>query len=471
MIEQAKYIFLLGIKGVAMTNLAFILKKMGKDVSGVDIEEEFITDEWLKKEKIPYSIGFDLKNLPTETDLVVYSAAHGGSANPILQEAKKRKIKTVDQATLLAELISQFKTKIAVCGSHGKTTTTAFLAYALIELGAEPSYLVGSSEFNHMQAGDFRGRDYFVLEADEYAVDPPKNNTPKFQYLSPDLILCTNIDFDHPDVFQDLEQVKEEFAKFFQKGKKIIACIDDPVLAGVISSLPKETVLTYGESQNADVQLLTIQPNEFGMQFEIQKKEEPLGVFQIELYGEKNALNAGAVITTLLELGFQEDNIRKAVRGFTGAKRRLEKKAFVNDIYLFDDYAHHPVEIGSSIEALRKRFPGKRVILIFQSHTYSRTKALLPEFAEALALADYTIIAPIFPSARENPSEFQVSSQDIADEARRKGASTVEALETRQEILKKLATMIQQGDVVCTMGAGDIYHLADDIISLLEKAK
>src|SRR3989338_1660610 len=236
MIIQAKKIFFLGIKGVAMTNLAVIFKKLGKDVTGSDLSEEFITDSILRNFGITFQLDFDPKKLPNNIDLVVYSAAHQGDRNPQVIEAKKRGIKIRSQAEILGELIKKFNLKVAVCGSHGKTTTSSILSYALIKLGAKPSYLVGAPMFNSYPGGDFNSRDYFVIEADEYGVNPPYDLTPKFHFLNPDYILCTNIDYDHPDVYPDINSTKAAFLKFFNS-KKLILCLDDEPTTQLINQL------------------------------------------------------------------------------------------------------------------------------------------------------------------------------------------------------------------------------------------
>lgn len=434
MLDKIKWVFIIGIKGVGMANLALILKKMGKNVSGVDVEEEFITDKWLKRSNIPVTIGF--KEFPEETELVIYSAAHRGSQNPLVFEAQKRGIQTVHQAQFIGELMKQFKTTIAVAGSHGKTTTASLLAYALIKLGAKPTYLVGSSDFNGYPAGDFGSYDYFVVEADEYAVDPPKDKTPKFNFFHPDIILCTNVDFDHPDVFSNMMDIQQAFSKFFEQGKRVVKA--DQLKVENVTSHSEGTSFTFND----------------------------LGKFNLSLYGEKNALNAVGVITVLRELGFDTEEIRKAIRDFTGAKRRFELRFSHNDTYLVDDYAHHPEEIETTIKAARERFPRKKIIVIFQPHTYSRTQILLKEFSQALALADSTLILPIFSSARENPGDFKVTSDDIAKEAKNKKVKAVDSLNSTLTELKKV---IQSGDVIFTMGAGDVYKLESDIISLIRK--
>ena len=437
MLEEARNIFIVGIKGVAMANLALILKKMGKMVSGSDVAEEFITDELLKQNSINVLLGFEPENLPPDVDLIVYSASHGGDENPLVLEAKKRQIRVVSQAELLGELMLGFRHKIAVCGSHGKTTTASLLAYSLIQLKAKPSYLVGSSSFNDLPGGDYNGDNYFVIEADEYGVNPPKDKTPKFNFLNPDIILCTNIDFDHPDVYEDLEQVKKAFAEFFKKGKIVLNCQDNP-----------------------DLIVENVRVNEHGTSFELTYRNKPLGQFTISLFGERNASNAAGVVITLMELGFELEQVKSAIKGFTGAKRRFEQKLYEKDIYLFDDYAHHPAEIETTIKTAKERFKNRRIIVIFQPHTYSRTKALLDGFRSSLQMADLVFLAPIFPSARENPKDFSISSADIIKEA---------ACGSKEEILNKLKDNLKAGDVIFTMGAGDIYKLDNGIIELTRR--
>jgi UDP-N-acetylmuramate-alanine ligase len=205
-----------------MANMALILKKMGKNVTGSDVAEEFITEPVLKKNNLPYFLNFQKKLLPKNTDLVIYSAANGGKENPQVKEALKRKINVVHQAEILGEIMSLFKNRIAVCGSHGKTTTAAWLAYSLIQLQMKPSYLVGAPSFHQFFGGDFKKRDFFIAEADEYALDTPRDKTPKFYYLKPKRIICTNIDFDHPDVYRNVNQIIKTFTNFFNNLPLII---------------------------------------------------------------------------------------------------------------------------------------------------------------------------------------------------------------------------------------------------------
>ncbi|MDO8741517.1 MAG: Mur ligase family protein, partial [Candidatus Roizmanbacteria bacterium] len=308
-LEQSKNIFFLGIKGVAMANLAVVLKKMSKNVSGCDSKEEFITDKLLKDNKINWQIGFDPAKLSKKTDLIVYSAAHNGTNNPLIVKAKKNLgIKIISQAELLGELMDQFAQRIAVCGCHGKTTTSSLLVYALNNLKENPSYIVGVPFFTNHQGGDYQGKKYFVVEADEYGINPPIDKTPKFHLLNPNHIIATNIDFDHPDVYKNIEETKKAFKNFFdKKNVKIFACIDDRNLMEVVRSLSRESYFTYGFDKKADYQITDWKTDEEGSTFYINNF-----LYKTLLFGEKNISNTGSVIAFLLDLGFSQEKIREA---------------------------------------------------------------------------------------------------------------------------------------------------------------
>ncbi len=474
MIDQSNHIHIVGIKGVMMANLAIFLKEMGKNVTGSDVAEEFITDELLKKNKIEWQIGFKPERLPKNTDLIVFSAAHGGTNNPQIIEAKKRKVNILSQAELIGMIMRKFKTKIAVAGCHGKTTTSSLLAYALTKLNSKPSYLVGTPSFNNFPGGDFNGPDYFVIEADEYGVNPPIDKTPKFSFLNPDYILATNIDFDHPDQYKNLEEVKYAFLKFFDN-KKLILCVDDDSLLQFIKIMKWNKCVTYGFNKSASLIIKNNRTTNKGSVFELVLSKKQLGYFEIFLFGKKNISNAAGVVLTLLQLGFPLDKIKKAIKGFTGAKRRFKMVYSKRNIKLFDDYAHHPKEIETTILAARERFPKNKIIVVFQPHTYSRTQALLKEFAKSLSLADYSYVLPIFPSARENAKNFHVTSLDIE----KKGSkNNIKAVSSKGELFKLITTNPStsfrtsiQPTVIFTMGAGDVYKLKNDIIEAISNVK
>jgi len=463
---KEKNIFIIGIKGIAMTNLAIILKKMGKNVFGADIGEEFITDEKLKKHQISYQVGFNQKNLPPSTELVIYSAAHGGINNPYIIEAKKRKIKVISQAEILNEILSSFKNKVAVCGTHGKTTTASLLSYALIKLNQKPSYLVGSSSFNTFDGANLEEKNFFVIEADEYGINPPVDKTPKFLKLNPDFIIETNIDFDHPDVYQNLTEVKEAFLKFFNN-RNLILNIDDKNTKDILPEIKKinrnKKIITFGFSGEADFQIINPRFFETKTEFEILKKGKKLDRFTISLFGRHNIQNTGAVIAFLITYGFRAEKIKKAIADFYGAKRRFEFLGKVKNNLFFDDYAHHPSEIKATIEAAKKRFPKRKIIVFFQPHTFSRTASLLKEFNYSLSEAYKGYIFSIFSSARENPSDFNVSSLDII------GLSKNLFYIDEKNLIKILTKEMTNRKIILIMGAGDVYKKFRFLFLKIEK--
>lgn len=479
-------IFIVGIKGAAMANVARILSQMGNVVTGSDTEESFITDEVLQKSKIRVINSFKAEDLPQNTELVIYSAAHVGKDSAQVREGLRRGIQVKHQAEVLGEILKEFKTSVAVCGCHGKTTTTALLAYVLKNLQVNPSYLVGTSGFNDSTGGEYAGKDYFVIEADEYGVNPPVDKTPKLHFLQPTHAICTNIDYDHPDVYENIEQVKETFKKFFKKvishseGKqRLYFCEDDQNLIEVANSLSRESYLTYGFSDQADLQIMNVKNDEEMTTFRLKNNKIATLTslahndeydYSVSLFGEKNISNTAGVISFLLTQGYSAKDINDALQGFTGAKRRFELVAKVNDSCLFDDYAHHPEEIQATIKAARMRFPKRRIVLIFQPHTYSRTESLKEQFVEALSQADEVLIAQIFPSAREKVESAMITSKDLAELARQKNISNIQGFTTKEDLLFTIKNELNSGDVVFTMGAGDIYKLKDDIIKLLENA-
>lgn len=473
MLKNYKNIFIIGIKGVAMANLARILHQMGKHVSGSDTSEEFITDKVLTESNIQLIHSFEATQLPHTVDLVIYSAAHGGINNPQAQEAKKRGIKIMHQVEVLGEILQQFQTSIAVCGCHGKTTTSALLSYTLKKLHAEPSYMVGVSDFNGNWGGEYTGKSTFVVEADEYGINPPHDKTPKINYLEPTHAICMNIDYDHPDVYDSLEQTKKTFLSFFQKvlmkgqlSSSLIFCADDDNLMSVADFLPKSSYRTYGFSSSADFIISSLQSTEEYSTFTL-SYNGATSEYRTSVFGEKNISNVVGVIAMLTQLGYSPQVIQESIQGFTGAKRRFEQILFKNNTYIFDDYAHHPHEIEATINAARLRFPNRRLLVLFQPHTFSRTESLKQEFILSLTKADMSFVLPIFGSARETVTENAITSDDLQKLAQQQGMQNVFGFTSKESILEKLQSIIQSGDVIFTMGAGDVYKMANKIEEMI----
>lgn len=466
MLKDIRNIFIVGIKGVGMANLAIILSQMGKHVSGSDTSHEFITDKELIRQKITVIHSFEPTHLPPGTEVVVYSAAHSGKENPQVKEALKRGIQVLHQAELLQDIAELHHTSIAVCGCHGKTTTTSILAQ-LLDLTESPvSYFIGTSSIGDKPAGQYGLSGSFVYEADEYGMDPPRDTTPKFLFYSPDYILCTNIDYDHPDIYKSKEEVKRAFVTFFNKlqrkkdePKKIFLCADDPLSIEAGKGIDAESYLTYGFNSRADFKISNFTNDENYSYFSLNE----FGPFKVPLFGEKIIGNVAGAIALLLNWNHSIEDIQKKLAVFKGPKRRFEFIKKMEDIYIFDDYAHHPQEIEATLDAARLRFKNRTVLIIFQPHTYSRTSALEEEFIAALAEADHTFLLPIFPSARENKEMFSVSSEDLVQKAHTKGIVNMTYVPSPEELPQYMATYVKDNSVIITMGAGDVYKIAQKL--------
>lgn len=469
MLADSKNIFFVGIGGVAMCNLAILLKQMGKEVSGSDVPGFTMTDEILRKNDIPFITSFEPGLLPPATDLVIYTGAHQGSENPQVKEAHKRDIATLQLSQATAELSKLFENTLAVCGTHGKTTTSSLLAYALRKLNQHPSFLIGTATFGENYGGTYDGKKYFVIEADEYGSNPPVDKTPKFLRYDPQYVICNNVEFDHPDIYGSVDEVENAFQTFFEKKsiKKSFMCADHARLMQVVGRTKLTNYETFGYDSSADLRITDSHTDESSSYFILEYKKQQLGEFKVKLFGEKNISNIAGVILLLLNLGFETEDIKNAIAEFRGAKRRFEEVASLHDSYLFDDYAHHPSEITATINAARSRFKDRRLVIIFQPHTYSRTESLKDEFIEALSKADVVYLLPIYAS-REASQESHITSQNLEEIARSKNYLNIKAVGDTAELISLLQKEIHRGDVIFTMGAGDVYQIKDDIIRLLK---
>jgi len=452
-----------------MANIAVMLKQLGKSVNGIDIAEEFITDASLQDNSIPFTTNFSDLACLNGYEVFVYSAAHGGQDNPLAEAARKKGMVLVSQPQLVGEIFARFSQSIAVSGCHGKTTTSSLLAWSLTKLSENPSYLIGAPPFEGGGGGKMTDSDFFVVEADEYGVHPPNDKTPKLLFLHPTYSLCMNIDFDHPDVYTSLEETKKTFVQFFSQSKNLMLCADDPVIRSLLPQL--SNAKTYGTTVDCTYQIINSTANENGTSFELKKEGISQGKFSSLLFGEKNILNCAGVVALLIELGNNADDIRHAVSEFSGAKRRMETVWTDKTSYIIDDYGHHPAEIRATISALRSRFSEKKLHILFQPHTFSRTEELKDAFVTELSEADNVYLLPIFASARENASQFHITSDKLVQIAKHAGKDSFTSFNNKAELLAHLQEKWQAGDIVITLGAGDIYKLKDDIIRLIEFAK
>lgn len=500
--NAVKSIYFIGIKGVGMAGLAIIAKEAGFLVKGSDISEEFLTDSVLSRHGISIDEGFDTLAIaafagssPAEI-LVIATAAHDGLSNPQAQWAKEKNIPILTHGQAVGEFMDggllhrEFK-GISVLGCHGKTTVTAMTAIALREVSLDPTYTVGTSEiFPSGDAGHLGKSEFFVAEADEFVSDMKIDKTVKFLYQYPEWAIINNIDFDHPDVYADLEEVKSTFLKFcvdnIKEGGKLIINSDDEntmsILPELISQRKTLDIITYGEGKEADIVISDYKELGWGSTFNAARHGADLGQFSLSVPGYYNAKNSLGVIALLMALGIDLSNIKKAVSAFKGTKRRQEILGKTKGgAIVIDDYAHHPEEIEKTIGAIKKAYPGKNIIALFQPHTLSRTESLQHEFANAFVGTGNTIMLPIFTSKREGEVNYEALYKSIEQEMQKNGTHVVfmedfrsgEELEfspffldqNRAPVIKYIQDRYDTNEfVLVTLGAGDIYKLAYDMV-------
>jgi len=466
-IDQVKHIHFTGIKGVGMTGLAVMAKGFGIKVTGSDVPERYITDAVLEKHGIEVMEGFD----PTRVegcDLLIATGAHGGKTNPEPQRAIQLGVPVAMQAQALGVLTKSLKT-IAIAGTHGKTTTSAIASWALMASGYNPGYLIGTSETSNLpEIARLGGGTYFVAEADEYQTCPQTDPTPRFLYLTPWITLITNVEHDHPDRYATLDDVRTAFVELVRKTRPdgaVVLCADSPVALSLREEVPKGCKLfTYGLAEEADFQLRDIKTIKGKTSWSVRFPEAAQGIreYRLGFPGAHNALNATAVLVISQLIGLPNAQLAQALAQYAGVKRRFERVGERGGVEVYDDYAHHPTEIRATLQAARDNFPERRIVAIFQPHTFSRTKLLFDEFAQSFANADIVLLAPIFGSARE-AADASVSSEILAAEAQKTHAN-LQALPSLTKVSKWLETNTHSGDIVLTLGAGDIYKVAEQFV-------
>jgi UDP-N-acetylmuramate--alanine ligase len=470
--NKIKNIHFVGIKGVGMTPLAIIAKEAGFKVSGCDLGNEFITDILLDKAGIKPLIGFSEDHLQN-SDLLITTGAHGGFENIEVIKAKSLGIPVWTQGEAVGKFIDGelFKKSfegISVAGSHGKTTTSAMIATILKENKQDPAFLIGTGDIPSLgSSGHFGKGKYFVAEADEYATEPKYDHTPKFLWQHPQIGVITNIDFDHPDLYSSMAQLNEAFLNFAKNIKPsgvLVVCVDDFETAKIIKQYSGK-VITYGFSESADfsIQRVSVAPEKTF--FWVHAKNTQLGEFSLNIAGEQNALNALAAIVVCLELGLSLENIKKGLLAFKGTKRRSE---FIGKLtsgaLMYDDYAHHPTEIKSTLTSFKKMYPNKKIVCIFQPHTYSRTKSLFEQFITSFTSANELILTDIFPSLREIADDT-VSSKILAESVS-KIQKDVLYLSKLEDVIKYLEQKsFNDSYIIITMGAGDVYKIGKELIN------
>jgi len=453
----------IGIGGISMSALAELLHKQGFSISGSDLKSTPLT-EHLQSLGITVSYTQQAENIPADCSMVIYTAAVHAD-NPEMVCATERNLPILERKDLLGQIMKQYRRVAGIAGSHGKTSTTSMLSLMLMEGALDPTILVGGVLDGI--GGNLRmGSDnYLVAEACEYCNS--------FLSFYPTDAIILNIEAEHLDFFKDLADIRNSFRKYAEllpDSGTLVINGDIEALGELTETLPAK-VITYGLSETVSgcvaydyaATNCTFDKNGFGS-YDLYKKEQLLGRVSLRVIGMHNISNSVAAAALAFAYGVSFDAVAAALLKYTGTHRRFEYKGSAKGVRVYDDYAHHPSEISATLGAARACVSGKQKLwCTFQPHTFSRTKAFLPEFAESLALADVVVLADIYSASREkDPGD--ISSADIAKLLRQKGKE-VYHFHTFDEIEKFLSAHCKADDLLITMGAGDIVSVAESMVS------
>lgn len=468
--DNPQSVYFIGIGGIGMSAAAGMAKELGWDVAGSDSKTIYDPAKGvLDKYFIDYHIGYDAEHFRAQTYDVYVASAGEDLSNPEVAFLRSQGIPLKSLSEFLYEL-HQDVLRVMVSGTHGKSTTTAMLGTILQTI--DDSSFVAGAVLQHSGSNFHVGNGhYFVVEGDEYKAlfDDP---TPKFQQYQPDITLLTNLEFDHPDVFASLDELKQEFALLLQRmpDDGLIAYNADSVALAELVHGTNIGSVSFGLHNPADYMASNIEYRPTGTSFDVvsrpENATETIERYTTQLYGEMNVYNALGVIALLRTLGFSADQIQTGLDRFQGIKRRLELKNLSGGIRVYDDYAHHPTAVAEAIASLRQTFPESRIWAVFEPHTYSRTMATLTELTKAFADADQVIIAEIYP-AREQRSLANISGQDVVDAVTQEH-SAVQYAADRSAALALLEPHLTAGDVVLVMAVGNFNLLADDLAAKLQ---
>ena len=452
-LNHPEHVYFMGIGGISMSGLAEVLRDKGFTVSGSDSQRSPITEK-LESLGMTVLYGQKAENITTDLDVIVYTAAIRPD-NPEYVAAVASGIPMMDRAELLGQIMAHYHNSIAVSGTHGKTTTTSMLAHILLAADTDPTISVGG--ILKEIGGNIRvgGSDNFLTEACEY--------TNSFLKFDPRIAIILNIEEDHMDFFKDLEDIRHSFRRFAEKpGADGYLIINSEIerLDEITEGLSCR-VMTYGPAESSDCRAENIVfDNEAHASFDVILHGENAGRVTLSVSGMHNVSNALAAILAADVLGIPMAQIRQGLLDFKGTDRRFEHKGSFDGVEVFDDYAHHPTEIRATLTTAQK-YPHKTLWCVFQPHTYSRTRAFLGDFADALALADKIVLADIYAAREKDPGD--ISSRDIARLLTEAGKD-VWYFPTFDEIEKFLKKNCINGDMLITMGAGNIVNVGEALI-------
>jgi len=442
-----------------MSGIAEILLQKGYKVTGSDGKLSQTTKRLEELGATVYH-GHDPDQVEG-ADVVVYTSAVDADENVETLEAQKRKIPVIKRAEMLGELM-RMKYGIGVAGTHGKTTTTSLAGHVVQAGGFDPTIIVGGRVHSFEETNAVVGTgDVIIVEADEF------DRT--FLQLTPSLAVITNIDSDHMDIYRDVEEIKESFIEFANKVPfygAVVVCLDDPLVQSIIPQLDRRTI-SYGLTPQAQIRAVNIEMDQFYSEFDVKFEDQLLGHVKLQAPGIHNVKNALAAIAVGRELDMGIDQVCEGLEQFAGVFRRFQLKSDTDDVMVIDDYAHHPTEVQATLSAARGGWKERRIIAVFQPHLYSRTQQLYKEFGSSFFDAEVLVITDVYPS-REKPIEG-VSGKLIADTAEQFGHRDVHYVPAKEDVPDKLEELVQPGDIIITMGAGDIYEYGEQFVERLEE--
>lgn len=452
-LRDLKRFHFIGIGGAGMSGIALVLHKRGYEVTGSDLKPSRYV-HLLAEAGVVVMVGHDQKNLG-DPDVVVISSAIP-EHNQELQEARRRGLMVVKRAQALAWVMEGSR-GIAVCGTHGKTTTTSMVSRALVDAGLDPTFLVGG-ELNDMGANARHGAgDFSVVEADE--------SDGSLLCLHPEVALIMNLELDHHSHYlhvDDVNSVFERFVEYLPAHGRLVIWSGEPRLRALAAGAPCP-VCSFGLDPEADYEARELCYDEFGSSFEVWNADQRIAQTRLRVPGEHNVLNALGCYASLVELAVEPDRITSSLASFTGAVRRFQLKGERAGVTVVDDYAHHPTELLATLRAARHG-SWRRVVAVFQPHLYSRTRYLHEEFAAALRCADVAVLTEVY-GAREDPQPGVSAKLIVNSLLRGEPRPAVVYLPRLGSVLEFLETQTRPGDLVLTMGAGDIHRVGERFLS------
>lgn len=451
--DKPVHVHFIGIGGISMSGLAEILLSRKFPVSGSDSHESALTDQLAAQGAVVHYPQM-AENIKDDIDVVVYTAAIHPD-NPEFRAAQEKNLPMLTRAQLLGEIMRNYKEAINVSGTHGKTTTTSMITEILLEAHKDPTVSVGGMLKDI--GGNIRvgGQETFVVEACEY--------TNSFLSFFPTIEVILNVEADHLDFFKDIDDIRHSFKLFAEKLPEdgLLVINKDIKHSEYFTQALKCRVVTFGHEKDADYTANFISYDKFAHpSYTLFYKGEELAQVELGVTGEHNIYNSLAAVAVARSLDIPMETILRGLKRFTGTDRRFQKKGSVNGFTIIDDYAHHPQEIAATIEAAKK-YPHRKLWIVFQPHTYSRTAALLDDFAGALSQADEIVLADIYAAREKNT--IGISSDDLRKHMLEQNTN-VYYIPKFEDIEDFLLQHVEEGDVLITMGAGDIYKVGDDLL-------